>query len=82
MSVINFNSYLESRIAKHREEMQCRMMEARVLIDQAVEEGKCDFTKIQHASRILDKAVEHAKEIKRLTAVLEKDSTKFPKKIA
>jgi hypothetical protein len=69
-AVVEITSFLESKIATHRLEMQRLMVESWQLVDQAVHEGRYDFSKITRARDVLDKAVWHNNEIKRLEAML------------
>lgn len=67
--VVALADFLDAKIAEHRDNMQLLMLESRLLVDIAVAEGRYDFSKIKQARDVLDKAVWHSNEIKRLEAV-------------
>lgn len=66
--LIAMADFIDAKIAEHRETMQLLMLESRLLVDLAVD-SKYDFSKIAQARDVLNKAVWHSNEIKRLEAM-------------
>ncbi len=71
-NIVEITSFLGAKIAKHHLEMQRLMVESWQLVDQAVEEGRYDFSKIGRARDMLVEAEFHSNEIKRLKALLQR----------
>ena len=66
MSVSDLHSYRHNKIKQIRAEENRLMVEARRLIDESMEEGEYDFTKLAKALELTDQAVELHKELKKL----------------
>lgn len=75
-NVVFLESYIKNKIKFHRDQMEELMACSRALVDLAVTENKKDFSKIDRAARILDGAVKHSTEIKRLEIVLQNHEQK------
>lgn len=67
--LINMLEFIDAKISMHRDQMQMLMLESRLLVDLAVD-SKYDFGKIAQARDVLNKAVWHSNEIKRLEKYL------------
>lgn len=66
--LINMLEFIDAKISMHRDQMQMLMLESRLLVDLAVD-SKYDFGKIAQARDVLNKAVWHSNEIKRLEKI-------------